>query len=114
MNAHLAVGTLRRAAAERIGSSDATEIIRALSAGDPRLDDLIDEALAHAAHTISTVCAVLDPEIIVVDSPVFKVRPDLLEALRQESLPLVLNPQGLRLVLGHFGPRGPLVGACLL
>lgn len=103
-------GALSRAAAER-GIGD---VAAALAAGDPVAADLLAEVGTWLGAGLAAVCAVLDPQVIVIGGGVVENGDELLAPARAEfrrRLPAADHRPVADIRPARLGPAAGLVGA---
>lgn len=106
---------IARQATELLGRPVTTKEVFALAEdGDPAMRELLDTVVARMARAIAIISCVVDPEIFVIGGSVALHNPWLIDLIYEAALPLVFNPQFLRIRLAKFGDDAGLVGASLL
>jgi glucokinase len=91
------------------GAVDAAAVFTAAAEGDPVGERVVGELLEHVAMTVVDVCAVLDPERVVLDGSVGRSLAPHLPRLAELVRAALLYPPELR--ISDLSPSAALAGA---
>jgi predicted NBD/HSP70 family sugar kinase len=107
------VATLRGSHGEELTLRD---IVVRTRDGEPIAAGLVDAAARAVGRALAGVCAVIDPQLIVVGGPLAAVGESLLRAVRDELIRLLPPALGtlLRVEGGRLGDRAEVLGAAAL
>jgi glucokinase len=90
-------------------AADAAAVFAAAADGDPVGEQVVDELLEHLAMAVVDVCAVVDPERVVLDGSVGRSLAPHLSRLAELVRPSLLYPP--QLGVSELLPNASLVGA---
>jgi glucokinase len=91
------------------GVADAAAVFAAAAQGDPVGERVVGELLEHLAMAVVDVCAVVDPERVVLDGSVGRSLAPYLTRLAELVRPALLYPPELR--ISELAPNAALAGA---